>query len=110
MKGFVNYYNRRLRDEVLLLPNDVLAKLLVMVDVLVECGPDPDIPQISYIDNKLFRLKLFKTNNYVYYCQSDKNEVTVLHISEKCDTLSQQFLSWLKMRQMEVSKNDEVIT
>lgn len=107
MKGIVNYYDKELRNIILSLPNDVLAKLLVLVDVLIECGPDPDIPHVMFLARKLFRLKLFNTNNYVYYCQSSKNEITVLHVSENCDTLTDHFLGWLKGRQLEVSIYDE---
>jgi hypothetical protein len=102
IKVTVNYYDEALKNEVLQLPSDVLAEFLILVDVIIECGASTGIPQAVILGKDLYRSKLFNRQAYVYYCQSGKKEITVIHVSEKCDKLAGHFLVWLKGRQLEV--------
>ena len=98
----VNYYNEGLKEKVLSLPRETLAEFIVLVDIIIECGADVNIPYIVVLGKDLYRSKLFNTNTYVYYVKSGKKEITIIHVSEKCDKLSNEFLTWLQARQLEV--------
>jgi len=103
----VNYYDKHLKNAVLELPRDALAELLVLVDVIIECGANANIPHVVVLGKDLYRSKLFNTSVYVYYCQSGKKEITIIHVSDKCDKLSDDFLNWLRKRQLEVVSSVE---
>ena len=52
------YYNIRLEEEILNLPDTLLAKYLRMADVMQEFGPNLGMPHTCAIGNGLFELRL----------------------------------------------------
>jgi len=58
MKWRILYYNRNLEQEILNLPDGLLARYLHLADLMIEFGSNLGLPHTKAIDKGLFELRI----------------------------------------------------
>jgi len=61
MKWQIKYYNQKLEDEILNLPDGLLARYLRLTDLMLEFGPNLGLPHTKPIEKGLFELRIKST-------------------------------------------------
>ena len=54
----INYYNENLEDQILNLPDGLLARYLRLTDLMIEFGANLGLPHTKPIDSGLFELRV----------------------------------------------------
>ncbi|RLC06873.1 MAG: type II toxin-antitoxin system RelE/ParE family toxin, partial [Deltaproteobacteria bacterium] len=58
MKWQIEYYNQKLEDEILNLPDGLLARYLRLTDLMLEFGADLGLPHTKAVEKGLFELRV----------------------------------------------------
>ncbi len=81
MNWSIEYYNNRVEDSILELPDGLLARYLRLTDLMLEFGPNLGLPHTKAIKKGLFELRLKSKEGIarVFYCTLVGKKIVMLH-------------------------------
>ena len=81
----IEYYNRRVLDEIESWPVDVVANYARLIELLIEFGPELRMPHSRALGGGLFELRPRGREGIgrVMYCRVVKDRIVVLHAFAK---------------------------
>jgi phage-related protein len=81
MKWQILYYNQKLADEILSLPEGLLARYLRLTDLMLEFGSNLGLPHTKAIDNGIFELRVKSKEGIarVFFCTKVGKKIIMLH-------------------------------
>ncbi len=113
MKWDIKYYNETVEEEVLALPDSLLARYARLTDVMKTYGPNLGMPHTKAMGDGLFGLRLKGKEGIarVFYCAIINHEIIMLHtIIKKQQKTASHELRLAKKRLKEVKSNAKKIT
>jgi phage-related protein len=109
MEWKIFYYNKKLGDQVLSLPNKLLARYLKLTDIMMKYGPNLGHPHTKNIGDGLLEMRIKAKEGIarVFYCTMIKRKIIMLHsILKKKQKTPLKDLRLAKQRMQEVMKNE----
>ena len=109
MKWQILYYNQKLVDEILCLPEGLLARYLRLTDLMLEFGSNLGLPHTKAIDNGLFELRVKSKEGIarVFFCTKVGKKIIMLHsYVKKSQKTPKKDLKIAKSRMSEVIENE----
>jgi phage-related protein len=106
-------YNYEIEDDVLALPDTLLARYLRLTNLMQEYGPDLGMPHTRAMGEGLFEIRMKGQEGIAraFYCIAIKNEILILHIFiKKQQETPLKELRVAKARLKEVKKYVKKIT
>lgn len=105
----INYYNDALEEEILDLPDTLLARYIKLTDLMKKYGANLGSPHTEAFGNGLFELRLKGKEGIarVFYCTMVGKKIHMLHCiikKSKKTPLNEKRLAEKRMK--EVKKND----
>ena len=81
MRWQIKYYNQRLEEEILKLPEGLLARYLRLSDLLIEFGSNLGLPHTKKIEKGLFELRVKGKEGIarVFFCTKIGKKIIMLH-------------------------------
>ena len=81
MKWQIKYYNTKLEDNILNLPEGLLARYLRLTDLMLEFGSNLGMPHSKPVEKGLFELRLKSKEGIarVFYCTKVGKKIMILH-------------------------------
>lgn len=108
MKWTIHYYNKDLEDDLLSLPETLLARYIRLTELMRGYGPHIGMPHTKALGNGLFELRLKGKEGIarVMYCTLIEKEIYMLHVfMKKTDKIPLKELKLAKKRLKEVKNN-----
>ena len=109
MKWQILYYNQKLVDEILNLPEGLLARYLRLTDLMLEFGSNLGLPHTKAIDNGLFELRVKSKEGIarVFFCTKVGKKIIMLHsYVKKSQKTPKKELKIATSRMSEVMENE----
>ena len=77
----IKYYNENLEEEILNLPEGLLARYLRLTDLMLEFGANLGLPHTKPIDTGLFELRVKSKEGIVrvFFCTKIGKKIIMLH-------------------------------
>ena len=81
MKWQIEYYNQKLEDEILNLPDGLLARYLRLTDLMLEFGSDLGLPHTKAVEKGLFELRVKSKEGIarIFFCTKIGKKIIMLH-------------------------------
>lgn len=108
MKWKITYYNEAIQEDILQLPDSLLARYIKLTEIMKEYGPNIGMPHTKSLKEGLIELRLKGKEGIarIFYCMLVNNEIHMLHnIIKKSDKIPLKDLRLAKLRMIEVKKN-----
>lgn len=108
MKWNIVYYNKVIEEQILAMPESLLARYLRMADLMIEMGPNIGMPHTKYMGDGLLELRLKGKEGIarVFYCVVMQHKIMILHsFIKKTQKTPLKELKLAKSRMMEVTKH-----
>jgi phage-related protein len=108
MKWNINYYNEELEEEILDLPDSLLARYIHLTDLMQIHGPNLGMPHTKALGQGLFELRLKGKEGIarIFYCTFVNQHIHMLHsFIKKTDKIPLRELRLAKIRMREVKEN-----
>jgi phage-related protein len=82
MKWGIEYYNSELENEILSLPEGLLARYLRLTDLMLEFGSNLGIPHTRFLGDGLIELRIKSKEGIarVFYCSLIGKKIIMLHL------------------------------
>lgn len=109
MNWRIKYYNSKLEDEILNLPEGLLARYLRLADLMIEFGSNLGLPHTKSVDKGLFELRVKSKEGIarVFFCTKVGKKIIMLHsFIKKSQKTPKKEINIAKKRKSEVL-NDE---
>ncbi|SLM28724.1 conserved hypothetical protein [Desulfamplus magnetovallimortis] len=109
MEWKIEYYNEKLENEILDLPEGLLARYLRLTDLMFEFGPNLGLPHTKSMGNSLFELRVKSKEGIarVFFCIKVGRKIFMLHsFIKKSQKTPQKEIKIAKKRMSEVMNND----
>ena len=109
MKWQIKYYNTKLEDNILNLPEGLLARYLRLTDLMLEFGSNLGLPHTKAIGNNLFELRVKSKEGIarVFFCTKVGKKIIMLHsFIKKSQKTPKKEIKIAKSRMSEVKEND----
>ena len=109
MKWQIIYFNQKLKEDVLNLPDGLLARYLRLTDLMLEFGSNLGLPHTKPIDNGLFELRVKSKEGIarVFFCTKIGKKIIMLHsFIKKSQKTPKKEIKIAKIRMSEVMKNE----
>lgn len=108
MSWQIKYYNQNLEEEILNLPDGLLARYLRLTDLMCEFGANLGMPHTKAIDGGLFELRVKGKEGIarVFFCAKIGKKIIMLHsFVKKSQKTPRKELKIAKVRMSEVIKD-----
>ena len=108
MEWQIKYYNQKLEEEILNLPEGLLARYLRLTDLMCEFGANLGMPHTKALDNGLFELRVKGKEGIarVFFCTKIGKKIIMLHsFVKKSQKIPKNELKIAKTRMSEVVKD-----
>ena len=105
----IKYYNSKLQDEILSLPNGLLARYLRLTDLMLEFGSNLGLPHTKAIESGLFELRIKSKEGIarVFFCTKNGKKIIMLHsFIKKSQKTPKKEIKTAKKRMSEVATNE----
>ena len=105
----IDYYSESVEEDILNLPDGLLARYLKLTDLMQELGANLGMPHTKALQNGLFELRIKAKEGIArtFYCTKVGKKIIVLHVFiKKTQKIPTQELKIAIERLKEVSKND----
>jgi len=81
MKWHIEYYSSEVEDEVLSLPDGLLARYLRLTDLMLEFGSNLGMPHTRFLGEGLIELRIKSKEGIarVFYCTMAGKRIVILH-------------------------------
>ena len=109
MKWQIIYYNEKLEEEILSLPDGLLARYLRLTDLLLEFGSNLGMPHTKPIEPDLFELRVKGKEGIarIFYCTKIGKKIIMLHsFIKKSQKTPKKEIKIATSRMKEVLKNE----
>mgnify|MGYP000042697645 FL=1 len=109
MKWRILYYNRNLEQEILNLPDGLLARYFHLTDLMIEFGSNLGLPHTKAIDKGLFELRIKSKEGIarVFFCTKIGKKIIILHsYIKKSQKIPKRELKLAISRMNEVKENE----
>ncbi len=109
MKWHVKYYSQKLEEEILKLPDGLLARYLRLTDMMLKFGANLGLPHTKPIDSGLFELRVKGKEGTarVFFCLKIGKKIIMLHsIIKKTQKTPKKEINIAKSRMKEVLKDE----
>ena len=109
MKWSIEYYSPELEEEILELPEGLLARYLHLTKLMLEFGSNLGMPHTQAINKGLFELRLKSKEGIarVFYCTKIGKRIVMLHVFvKKTQKIPKKELKLATQRMNEVSNNE----
>ncbi len=109
MNWQIKYYNQKLEEQILNLPDGLLARYLRLTDLMLEFGSNLGLPHTKSIESSLFELRVKSKEGIarVFFCTKIGKKIVVLHLFiKKSQKIPKKELKIAKLRMSEVMKNE----
>lgn len=109
MKWRIIYYNSELEEEILRLPDTLLARYIKLTELMEVYGADLGMPQTEALGKGLFELRIKGREGIarVFYCTMAGKRIHMLHcIIKKTQKTPNRELKTARKRMQEVKEND----
>ena len=108
MKWHIKYYNQKLEEEILNLPDGLLARYLRLTDLMCEFGANLGMPHTKALDGGLFELRVKGKEGIarVFFCTKIGKKIIMLNsFVKKSQKTPKNQLRIAKTRMSEVMEN-----
>lgn len=105
----IKYYNSKLEEEILCLPNGLLARYLRLTDLMLEFGSNLGLPHTKPIETGLFELRLKSKEGIarVFFCTKVGKRIIMLHsFIKKSQKTPKKEIKTAKKRMSKVIANE----
>jgi phage-related protein len=105
----IKYYNENLEEEILNLPEGLLARYLRLTDLMLEFGANLGLPHTKPIDTGLFELRVKSKEGIVrvFFCTKIGKKIIMLHsFIKKSQKTPKKEIKTAKSRMKEVLNNE----
>ena len=105
----IKYYNENLEEEILNLPEGLLARYLRLTDLMLEFGANLGLPHTKPIDMGLFELRAKSKEGIVrvFFCTKIGKKIIMLHsFIKKSQKTPKKEIETAKSRMKEVLNNE----
>ena len=105
----IKYYNENLEEEILNLPEGLLARYLRLTDLMLEFGANIGLPHTKPIDTGLFELRVKSKEGIVrvFFCTKIGKKIIMLHsFFKKSQKTPKKEIKTAKSRMKEVLNNE----
>lgn len=105
----IKYYNENLEEEILNLPEGLLARYLRLTDLMLEFGANLGLPHTKPIDTGLFELRVKSKEGIVrvFFCTKIGKKIIMLHsFFKKSQKTPKKEIKTAKSRMKEVLNNE----
>lgn len=105
----IKYSNSKLEEEILCLPNGLLARYLRLTDLMLEFGSNLGLPHTKPIETGLFELRLKSKEGIarVFFCTKVGKKIIMLHsFIKKSQKTPKREIRTAKKRMSEVTANE----
>ena len=109
MEWQIIYFNQKLEEDILNLPDGLLARYLRLTDLMLEFGSNLGLPHTKPIDNGLFELRVKSKEGIarVFFCTKIGKKIIMLHsFIKKSQKTPKKEIKIAKIRMSEVMKNE----
>ncbi len=109
MKWQIEYYNQKLEDEILNLPDGLLARYLRLTDLMLEFGSDLGLPHTKAVEKGLFELRVKSKEGIarIFFCTKIGKKIIMLHsFIKKSRKTPKKEIRIAKTRRSEVMTDD----
>ncbi len=109
MEWQIIYYNENLEQEILNLPDGLLARYFHLTDLMIEFGSNLGLPHTKAIDKGLFELRIKSKEGLarVFFCTKIGKKIIMLHsYIKKSQKIPKRELKIAISRMQEVKEND----
>jgi len=109
MKWQIIYFNQKLEEEILNLPDGLLARYLRLTDLMLEFGSNLGLPHTKPIDTGLFELRVKSQEGIarVFFCTKVGKKIIMLHsFIKKSQKTPKKEIKIAKTRMNEVMENE----
>lgn len=81
MRWQITYYSESVQEEVLALPDTLLARYIRLTELMIEHGPNLGMPHTKAMGDGLFELRLKGKEGIarIFYCTIVGHEIQILH-------------------------------
>ncbi len=109
MKWQIKYYNQKLENEILCLPDGLLARYLRLTDLMLEFGSNLGLPHTKTIANGLLELRVKSKEGIarVFFCTKVGKKIIMLHSFIKKSQKTQKKELKIATTRMNEVLNDE---
>jgi len=109
MKWQIKYFNKNLEDEILNLPEGLLARYLRLTDLMLQFGANLGLPHTKAIESGLFELRVKSKEGIarVFFCTKIGKKIVMLHsFIKKSQKTPKKEIHIAKSRMKEVQENE----
>ena len=109
MNWQIKYYNQKLEEQILNLPDGLLARYLRLTDLMLEFGSNPGLPHTKPIESNLFELRVKSKEGIamVFFCTKIGKKIIMLHsFIKKSQKTPKKELKIAKSRTSEVMEDE----
>lgn len=109
MNWQIKYYNENLEEEILSLPDGLLARYLRLTDLMLEFGANLGLPHTKSIESGLFELRVKSKEGIarIFFCLKVGKKIIMLHsFIKKSQKTPKKEIRIAKSRMKEVLKNE----
>ncbi len=109
MNWQIEYYSEALEENILNLPDGLLARYLKLTDLMLEFGANLGLPHTKSIDAGLFELRIKSKEGIarVFFCTKVGKKIVMLHsFIKKTQKIPKKELQIAKARMKEVIQNE----
>lgn len=109
MKWQILYYSPKLENEILNLPDGLLARYLRLTDLMLEFGSNLGLPHTKAIENGLFELRIKSKEGItrVFFCTKVGRKIIMLHsFVKKSQKTPKKEIKIATIRMSEVIENE----
>ena len=107
MKWSIEYYNSELENEILSLPEGLLARYLRLTDLMLEFGSNLGMPHTRFLGEGLIELRIKSKEGIarVFYCTLVGKRIMMLHLFiKKTDKIPKKEMQIAKSRMKEIQQ------
>lgn len=107
MKWSIEYYNSELENEILSLPEGLLARYLRLTDLMLEFGSNLGMPHTRFLGEGLIELRIKSKEGIarVFYCTLVGKRIMMLHLFiKKTDKIPKKEIQIAKSRMKEIQQ------
>ena len=105
----IRFYNEKVEAETLKLPSSILAKLLRIMELIEEFGPDLGRPHTAPLGGGLFEIRTKGKEGIarsVFCSVKGKEIIILLTVIKKSDSIPKRGMATAQKRMKEVMNND----
>ena len=109
MKWQIKYFNNNLEDDILNLPEGLLARYLRLTDLMLQFGANLGLPHTKAIESGLFELRVKSKEGIarVFFCTKIGKKIVMLHsFIKKSQKTPKNEINIAKSRMKEVKENE----